>query len=342
MGQSAKIGNQQSSLREPGPPPLLEVQNLVKHFPVYSGTLRRVVGQVRAVDGVSFSIGRGETFSLVGESGCGKTTLGRSVLRLIEPSSGEVNFQGESIMSASAAELRALRSKMQIIFQDPYGSLNPRMTVEAIVSEGLANMGACGRSARRERVAEALERVGLDPGRHLRRYPHEFSGGQRQRIGIARALVVRPLFIVCDEAVSSLDVSVQAQIINLLMRLQDEDNYSYLFIAQDLSGVRHVSDHVGVMYLGRLAEVGPGERIHSRPHHPYTRALLASRPAQHPRERTAGAPLQGEVPSPIAPPNGCRFHTRCPFVMDRCRVEDPPAREIGPGHVSWCFLEEEG
>jgi len=334
MSNSPSTRNQQSKV-------LLEVENLVKHFPVYGGVLRRVVGQVRAVDGVSFSIRRGETFSLVGESGCGKTTLGRSVLRLIEPSGGEVNFDGESILSASPARLRALRREMQAVFQDPYGSLNPRMTVEAIVTEGLINMGTRGRSARRERVAEVLDRVGLDPRRHLRRYPHEFSGGQRQRIGIARALVVRPRFIVCDEAVSSLDVSVQAQIINLLMRLQKEEDYSYLFIAHDLSVVRHVSDHVGVMYLGRLAEVGPRERIHSRPHHPYTRALLASRPAQHPRERESGAALQGEVPSPIAPPSGCRFHTRCPFVMDRCRTEEPPAREIGPGHLSWCFLEEE-
>jgi oligopeptide transport system ATP-binding protein len=328
------------SSSDPQPPALLEVQDLVKHFPVYRGLFKRVVGQVQAVDGVSFSIRQGETLSLVGESGCGKTTLGRCVLRLMEPSAGEVSFDGESVSTASPARLRALRRQMQIVFQDPYGSLNPRMTVEAIVTEGLINMGVRGRSVRRERAAEALDRVGLDPLHHLRRYPHEFSGGQRQRIAIARALIVRPRFIVCDEAVSSLDVSVQAQILNLLMSLKDDENYTYLFIAHDLSVVHHVSDHVGVMYLGRLAELGPVARIHSRPHHPYTRALLASRPAQHPRDRASAAPLQGEVPSPMAPPQGCRFHTRCPLVMDRCRVEEPPAREIGPGHLSWCFLED--
>ena len=319
---------------------LVDVKNLVKHFPIRGGGFRRTVSLVRAVDGISFQIRRGETLSLVGESGSGKTTAGRTILRLVEPTSGEVLFDSEPVFRVGASQLRKLRREMQIVFQDPYGSLNPRMTVEAIVGEGLLNSGISQRHARRERVVEMLERVGLDPRNHLRRYPHEFSGGQRQRIGIARALVLKPRFVVCDEAVSSLDISVQAQIINLLMRLQAEERYTYLFIAHDLSLVRHLSDQVAVMYLGRLMELGPAERIYGSPHHPYTRALHASAPAAHPRDRHYHAALGGDMPSPVTPPSGCRFHTRCPYVMDRCRLEEPPPVEIAPGHVSWCFLEK--
>jgi oligopeptide/dipeptide ABC transporter ATP-binding protein len=264
--------------------------------------------------------------------------LGRAILRLIEPTGGDVLFAGQSVLAASPSRLRHLRRHLQLIFQDPYGSLNPRMTVEAIVAEGLVNMGVRSHIVRRDRVVEVLEKVGLDPRSHLRRYPHEFSGGQRQRIGIARALVVRPRFVVCDEPVSSLDVSVQAQILNLLAKLQAEEGYTYLLISHDLSVVRHLSDRVAVMYLGRLVELGPAPDVYAAPHHPYTRELLASVPADHPRRRAAHRPLPGDVASPIRPPPGCRFHTRCPLVMDRCRVEAPPAVEVSPGHVSWCFL----
>jgi oligopeptide/dipeptide ABC transporter ATP-binding protein len=320
---------------------LLEVKDLVKHFPVTRGILGRAAGQVKAVDGVSFQLAVGKTLSLVGESGSGKTTAGRAILRLLEPTSGEVLFRGESVLRARPSRLRELRREMQIIFQDPYGSLNPRMTVESIVGEGLINAGVKGRRERGERIAEMLQRVGLDARIHLRRYPHEFSGGQRQRIGIARALVLKPRFVVCDEAVSSLDVSTQAQVLNLLLRLQEGEGYSYLFISHDLSIVRHLSDEVGVMYLGRLAELGPASRIYSFPHHPYTKAILAAAPASHPRDRGRRAALAGDVPNPLHPPSGCRFHPRCPLVMDRCRLEEPPPVEIAPGHWSWCFLPVE-
>jgi len=312
-------------------PALVEARGLVKHFPLGGGVLR-------AVDGVSFTIARGETLALVGESGSGKTTLGRLILRLLEPTGGDAFFDGASIFSLPGRRLRELRRHMTMIFQDPQGSLSPRMLVEDIVSEGLVNFGPRRRSARRALVEEALERVGLDPRAHLRRYPNELSGGQRQRVGIARALVLKPRFIVCDEPVSSLDVSIQAQILNLLARLKREEGHSYLFISHDLSVVRHLGDRVAVLYLGRIAEIGPASSVYGSPHHPYTRALLESVPATHPSERGRAPLLRGEIPSPMNPPGGCRFHTRCPRAMDRCRIEEPPAVEVGPGHQSWCFL----
>jgi len=318
---------------------LVEVRDLVKRFPLRRRLLRRTGGSsVVAVDGVSFTVSRGETLALVGESGSGKTTVGRLVLRLLEPTSGDVLFDGESVLAMAPARLRALRREVQVIFQDPYGSLNPRMNVETLVGEGLRNAGMRSARRRRDLAAEALARVGIDPGSALGRYPHQFSGGQRQRIGIARALIVKPRFIVCDEPVSSLDVSVQAGILNLLGRLQAEEGYAYLFIAHDLSVVRHLSDRIAVMYLGRIVEIGPARDVLESPHHPYTKALLASVPAVHPRGRSRGAAVEGDLPSPLALPPGCRFHTRCPRVMDRCRIEDPPPALAGPGHRSWCFL----
>jgi peptide/nickel transport system ATP-binding protein len=342
---SAEIGGGAGrSARAPEPggaaaAPLVQVEGLVTHFPIRRGFFGRIAHRVHAVDGVSFEIGPGETLGLVGESGCGKTTVGRSLLRLVPATAGRVLYRGRDLLSLPPAELRRQRRELQIIFQDPYGSLDPRMTVESIVGEGLAVHELAGGSARRERVREIIQRVGLDPSMHLGRYPHEFSGGQRQRIGIARALAVEPRFVVCDEAVSALDVSIQAQIINLLRDLQEERGLSYLFIAHDLSVVRHLSHRVAVMYLGRLVETGRVEDIYRRPHHPYTRALLDAVPVTDPARRGARKLLGGDVPSPIDPPRGCRFAPRCPKVMDRCRVEDPPARAVGDGQVSWCFLE---
>jgi oligopeptide/dipeptide ABC transporter ATP-binding protein len=293
------------------------------------------------VDGVSFALHRGETLGLVGESGSGKTTLGRAVLRLVEPTAGEVLFQGERLLHAPARRLRELRRKMQLVFQDPLDSLNPRMTVKSIVAEGLLD-AVRSRAERTERCARILERVGLEPALYLGRYPHEISGGQRQRVGIARALVTGPELLVCDEAVSSLDVSLKAQIVNLLVDLQAERGHACIFITHDLGVVRHVADRVAVMYLGRLAEIGPADRVCTAPHHPYTHALLASAPAAHPRDRGARRTLEGDPPSPIDPPRGCRFHPRCPVAFDRCRVEEPPPRELAPGHVSWCHLDAAG
>lgn len=323
-------------------PPLVEVRDLAQHFPLRRGLFRQVVGAVRAVDGVSFALEKGRTLGLVGESGSGKTTLARCLLRLIEPTAGSVLFEGEPLLAASRRRLRGLRARMQLIFQDPAGALNPRMTVEGAVGEGLMHAGVRSRRTRRERVADALARVGLDARRHLTCYPHELSGGQRQRVGIARALVLRPRLIVCDEAVSSLDVSLEAQILNLLAQLQAEEGFTYLFISHDLSVVRHISDRVGVLYLGRLVELGPASRLYEEPHHPYTRALLASTPASHPARRGRSRVLGGETPSAAAPPGGCRFHGRCPQVQERCRIEEPGPVEIGPGHVSWCFLPPGG
>jgi peptide/nickel transport system ATP-binding protein len=313
---------------------LVEVNDLKKYFPAPHKQV------VRAVDDVSFSIQRGETLGLVGESGCGKTTVGRCILRLIEPTSGEVLFDGRNLVKLSGGGLRVLRRRMQIIFQDPYSSLNPRMKVGAIIAEPLEIHGVKSRKERRERVVELLRVVGLDPD-YANRYPHQFSGGQRQRIGIARALALNPDFIVADEPVSALDVSVQAQVVNLLQDLQEKFGLTYLFISHGLAVVKHISTRVGVMYLGKLIELAPAGEIYSNPLHPYTQALLDAIPIPDPgAKRGSVQKLPGEVPNPIAPPPGCRFHTRCPHAMDRCKIEEPNFREVSPGHWIACFLHE--
>ncbi|OFW13148.1 MAG: peptide ABC transporter substrate-binding protein [Acidobacteria bacterium RIFCSPLOWO2_02_FULL_59_13] len=316
---------------------LLNVTDLKKYFPVRAGVFSRVAAHVKAVDGVSFQIRRGETLGLVGESGCGKTTAGRTILRLIEPTAGQVSFNGTAVFGLHGEELRHVRKQMQIIFQDPYGSLNPRMTVGGIVMEGMLAHRLYSKNDRVERTFRLLERVGLDRD-HFYRYPHEFSGGQRQRIGIARALAVEPEFIVCDEPVSALDVSIQAQIINLLADLKQEFGLAYLFIAHDLSVVEHISDRVAVMYLGRIVENAPSEELFSNPLHPYTKALLASVPLLEPGVRRKRIVLPGDVPSPLNPPPGCPFHPRCPEVMDVCRSQMPPTIEQGRDHFVACHL----
>jgi len=319
---------------------LLEVRDLVKHFPIGGGMLAKPLGVVRAIDGVSFSIRRGETLGLVGESGCGKTTTGRCILQLERPTSGSIVFEGIDMVSLDAAALRAARRRIQVIFQDPYSSLNPRMTVGQILAEPLKVHGIVKEErARTARVDELLTQVGLLP-QHAGRYPHQLSGGQRQRVGIARALAMEPELIVCDEPVSALDVSIQAQIINLLEELQSRLGLTYLFIAHDLSVVRHISDRVAVMYLGKIVELADRKAIYEEPLHPYTRALLSAVPIPDPkiealRERTV---LRGEVPSPLNPPAGCVFHPRCPIAVDRCSAEIPPLREIRPGHWAACHL----
>jgi oligopeptide transport system ATP-binding protein len=320
--------------------PLLEVRNLVKHFHVPGGFLGRHAGVVHAVEGVSFAIRRGETLGLVGESGCGKTTTGRCILQLERPTSGQVLFEGRDLTTLDEEALRPVRRKMQVIFQDPYSSLNPRMTVGQMLAEPLAVHGIVpGAAAREARVQELLRHVGLLP-QHARRYPHELSGGQRQRVGIARALAMEPALIVCDEPVSALDVSIQAQIINLLEDLQAEFGLTYLFVAHDLSVVRHISDRVAVMYLGKIVELADRKSLYDDPLHPYTKALLAAVPIPDPelearRERLV---LGGEVPSSLSPPAGCVFHPRCPIAVDRCRSEVPPLREVKPGHWAACLL----
>jgi oligopeptide transport system ATP-binding protein len=319
--------------------PLLQVKNLVKHFPVKGGLLQREVGKVHAVDGLSFDLTAGETLGVVGESGCGKSTMGRCLLRLIEPTSGEVWFEGQNVTAMGKSDLRAMARDMQIIFQDPYASLNPRMTVAAIIGEALTiHKLAPTKEAYQARIVELLETVGLSAD-HMRRYPHEFSGGQRQRIGIARALAVNPKLVVCDEAVSALDVSIQAQVINLLEDLQEQFGLTYIFIAHDLSVVEHISDRVAVMYLGRIVEIAPARDLYVTPRHPYTEALLSAVPIPDPTIKRKRIMLQGDVPSPINPPTGCHFHTRCPKAQHpRCSTEKPQLQQAADGHWVACHF----
>ena len=320
---------------------LLQVNDLVMHFPIYRGVIQRQVGAVRAVDGVSFDIKRGETLGLVGESGCGKSTTGRTILQLYRPTAGSVNFEGIDLVHLKGEELRKMRRKMQMIFQDPYASLNPRMTVADIVGEPLMVHNVATGKEIEERVKHLLHVVNLNPS-FAGRYPHEFSGGQRQRIGVARALALQPSFIICDEPISALDVSIQAQVVNLLEELQEQFNLTYLFIAHDLSMVRHISDRVAVMYLGVIVELASRDELYTHPLHPYTRALLSAVPIPDPvadakRERTI---LKGDVPSPVNPPSGCRFRTRCPIAEGVCAESRPDFREIKPGHFVACFFAE--
>jgi len=316
--------------------PLLSVRNLKKYFSLRGGMFSREQGRVHAVDDVNLDINEGETLGLVGESGCGKSTTGRTILRLTEPTSGEVWFQGKNLAKLDKSSMRALRKELQMIFQDPYSSLDPRMTVGSIIGEALLVHGlAPGQKAREERVVQLLETVGLS-SEHLRRYPHEFSGGQRQRIGIARALAVDPKLVVCDEAVSALDVSVQAQVVNLLQDLREKFKLTYLFIAHDLSVVQHISTRVAVMYLGKIVEIAQSKDLYSNPRHPYSEALLSAVPIPDPAAKRERIILKGDVPSPINPPTGCRFHTRCPLSVPSCAHHEQTLKEIAPGHWVAC------
>jgi oligopeptide/dipeptide ABC transporter ATP-binding protein len=327
----------------PDQPVLLKVDNLVKHFPVLRGVLQRQVGAVHAVDGISFEIYKGETFGLVGESGCGKSTAGRTILQLYRPTSGHVYLDGVDLTSLKGEELRQMRRRMQMIFQDPYASLNPRMSINEIISEPFQVHGGVDPSQVKERVAELLNTVRLSPDFGTR-YPHEFSGGQRQRVGIARALALNPDFIVCDEPISALDVSIQAQVINLLEELQEQFGLTYLFIAHDLSMVRHISNRVAVMYLGVIVELGTVNDLYANPLHPYTQALLSAVPVPDPvvEETRQRIILEGDVPSPVHPPSGCRFRTRCPLAAAICEEQKPELREISPGHWAACHMVVSG
>ncbi|MBM3531615.1 MAG: dipeptide ABC transporter ATP-binding protein [Alphaproteobacteria bacterium] len=320
------------------PAPLIEVDSLVKHFPIRKGFFSSSeAGTVRAVDGISFTVARGETLGLVGESGCGKSTTGRLMLRLIDPTSGALRYDGTDLAQISPKQMRERRRELQIIFQDPYSSLNPRMTVESIITEPLVIHGIGNAASRRARAHELLDIVGLARS-YANRYPHEFSGGQRQRIGIARALALRPQFVVCDEPVSALDVSIQAQVINLMQDLQKEFGLTYLFISHNLAVIRHIADRVAVMYLGKIVELTDKHSLYTEPKHPYTQALLSAIPIANPDRQRQRVVLTGDVPSPINPPAGCRFHTRCPYAEARCKTMEPPLIDVGGGHRVACHL----
>ena len=332
--QAANVKN--TAQRVNGKKDLLQVNNLVKHFPVRGGLLQRVMAWVQAVDDVSFTVREGETLGLVGESGCGKTTVGRTILRLIEPTAGEVDFNGVDIIKLRGSELKSMRRNMQIIFQDPYSSLDPRIPVGESIAEGLKIHNVGNAKERFDLVLETLKKVGMEDY-HARRFPHEFSGGQRQRIGIARALALRPKFIVADEPVSALDVSIQSQVLNILKDLQHEFDLTYLFIAHNLSVVEHISDRVAVMYLGKIVELADRDELYRNPLHPYTQALMSAIPIPNPTLKRERIILQGDVPSPVNPPKGCRFHPRCPVAMESCSQSEPPLIEVSPDHWAACW-----